>query len=185
MNIFRLDNDPNISATYHCDKHMKMILEQTQLLHTALRQFGCTANWLYKPFNPKHPSCLWARETRSNFKWLVSHGKALCAEYTVRYGKIHKCSPLIDLAENESHLIPDGPETKQLLAMPDQYKNDDVVHSYKLYYAAVKYIFAKWKPPSEEPNWWQEYRDYVIKNNLESKNTKNNGIDFLLKLKWT
>ena len=138
MNIFRLDNDPHLAATMAINKHIvKMPLESCQLLHTALRQFGCTADWLYKPFNPKHPSCLWVRESRSNFKWLVRHGKALCAEYTTRYGKIHKCSPLIDRAECESHLIPDGPETKQLLAMPNQFRHDDVVHSYKIYYETM------------------------------------------------
>jgi hypothetical protein len=175
MNIFRLDNDPYISATYHCDKHcVKMILEQTQLLHTALRQFGCNAEWLYKPFNPKHPSCLWVCESRSNFKWLVRHGKALCMEYTKRYGKVHKCLSLISLAESESSCIPDGPETKQLLAMPDQFRNDDVVHSYKLYYAGAKFLFAKWK--TNEPYWWDEYRFLVQQNGLEVVNEKDDGV---------
>jgi hypothetical protein len=175
MNIFRLDNDPHLAATMAIDKHVvKMPLETCQLLHTALRQFGCTADWLYKAFNPKHPSCLWARETRGNFKWLVRHGKALCAEYTVRYGKVHKCSSLIDLSEQESHLIPDGPETKQLLAMPDQFKSDDVVHSYKMYYAGAKFRFANWK--TNEPYWWDEYRFLVQQNGLEVVNDKNDGV---------
>lgn len=175
MNIFRLDYDPLLAASYACDRHcIKMCLESCQLLHTALRQFGCTADWLYKPFNPKHPSCLWVRESRSNFKWLVRHGKALCAEYTKRYGKHHKCYPLIDRAECESALIPEGPETKQLLAMPDQFKNDDVVHSYRLYYAGAKAPFATWK--TNEPYWWDEYRHLVIHNNLEVANEKDDGV---------
>lgn len=38
MNIFFLDNDPKLAATYHNDKHaVKMILESAQLLSTALR----------------------------------------------------------------------------------------------------------------------------------------------------
>lgn len=175
MNIFRLDNDPHLAATMAINKHIvKMPLESCQLLHTALRQFGCTADWLYKPFNPKHPSCLWVRESRSNFKWLVRHGKALCAEYTTRYGKIHKCSPLIDRADCESNLIPNGPETKQLLAMPDQFRNDDVVHSYKMYYAGAKFRFAKWK--TNQPYWWDEYRFLVQQNGLEVVNDKNDGV---------
>jgi hypothetical protein len=157
------------------DKHVvKMPLETCQLLHTALRQFGCTADWLYKPFNPKHPSCLWVRESRSNFKWLVEHGKCLCAEYTRRYGKQHKCSFLIVQAEHEMNFIPEGPPTKQLLAMPDQFRTDDVVHSYRLYYAGAKFRFAKWK--TNEPYWWDEYRNLVIQNNLEVVNEKDDGV---------
>ena len=38
MNIFVLDKTPEMSAKYHCDKHVvKMILESGQML--------CTAHW--------------------------------------------------------------------------------------------------------------------------------------------
>lgn len=38
MNIFVLDTNPIVAATYHCDKHMvKMIVEYAQLLSTAHR----------------------------------------------------------------------------------------------------------------------------------------------------
>lgn len=37
MNIFVLDIDPKISATFHCDKHVvKMIVESTQMLTTEI-----------------------------------------------------------------------------------------------------------------------------------------------------
>lgn len=175
MNIFRLHDDPVIAATMAIDKHVvKMPLESCQLLHTALHQYGFTANWLYKPFNPKHPSCIWARQSRSNFKWLVDHGKALCAEYTKRYGKQHKCSFLIVQAEHEASIIPEGSETKLLLAMPDQFRSLDVVHSYRLYYAGAKFRFAKWK--TSQPYWWDEYRALVKTQGLEVENDKNDGV---------
>jgi hypothetical protein len=176
MNIFRLHDDPVIAAQMAIDKHVvKMPLESCQLLHTALRQRGLKADWLYKPFNPKHPSCLWVNESRSNFMWLVRHGKALCAEYAYRYyGRTHKSSFLIVRAEAESSLIPEGPETPVRLAMPEQFRTDDAVHSYRLYYSAAKHAFATWK--TCEPAWWKEYRDYVIKNNLEVANDKNDGV---------
>jgi len=175
MNIFRLDNSPYISATMAIDKHIvKMPLESCQLLHTALRQWGCTANWLYNPFNPKHPSCIWVRESRSNFMWVVKHGKSLCDEYTVRYGKVHKCLSLIELAESEALHIPEGPETKQLLAMPDQFRSDDAVHSYRMYYAGAKSKIATWK--TFPPFWWKKYRALVIEQGLEVENDKNDGV---------
>lgn len=175
MNIFRLHDDPTIAATMAIDKHVvKMPLESCQLLHTALRQYGCNAEWLYKPFNPKHPSCIWARQSRSNFKWLVEHGKALCAEYTKRYGKHHKCYPLIDRAGCESMRIPEGLETKLLLAMPEQFRSLDIVHAYRMYYAGAKFRFAAWK--TSKPYWWDGYRALVKERGLEVINEKDDGV---------
>lgn len=175
MNIFRLDNDPQLAAEMAIDKHIvKMPVETAQLLHTALRQHGVSHDWLYKPFNPKHPSCLWVTESRFNFKWLVGHGKALCAEYTRRYGKVHKCQSLIEKAGELAGCIQDIPSTPMRLAMPDQFRTDDAVHSYRLYYAGAKFRFAKWK--TSVPYWWDEYRNLVIQNNLEIVNDKNDGV---------
>jgi hypothetical protein len=177
MNIFRLHNDPIVAATMAIDKHaIKMCLEQTQILHTSLRYYGLVESWLYKSFNPKHPSCKWAMQTRNNFRWVVQHGLGLCAEYSKRYQKIHKCRELILKASEYAHIIPDGDETPQLLAMPTQFQTNDAVHSYRLYYSGAKYKFATWKAPSSEPTWWHEYRDYVIKHNLEVTNDKNDGV---------
>ena len=175
MNIFRLDDDPIIAASMAIDRHaIKMCLESTQILHTSLRQHGFEASWMYKSFNPKHPSCLWASESRSNFKWLVAHGKALCAEYTKRYGKHHKCYPLIDRAECASMAIPNGEETSMKLAMPIQFMTENAVHSYRLYYAGSKYRIATWK--TSTPYWWDTYRSWVKTLNLEVENDKNDGV---------
>lgn len=175
MNIFRLDTGYSKSAIYHCDKHVvKMALEQTQIVHTALYTHGLREDWLYKPFNPAHPSCRWAMETRKNFEWVVHHGLCLCIEYASRYRKSHKCFELLQKAMEQSHIIPAGRLTPQLLAMPDQFKSNDIVHAYRLYYAGSKYRFAVWK--HFEPPWWQEYREYVRKHNLEVTNDKNDGV---------
>jgi hypothetical protein len=175
MNIFRLDNDPQLAAEMAIDKHIvKMPVETAQLLHTALRQHGLDQDWLYKPFNPKHPSCLWVTESRFNFMWLVRHGMALCTEYTRRYGKVHKCQSLIEKSGDFSSLISDIPSTPMRLAMPDQFRTDDPVHSYRLYYAGAKFRFAKWK--TNEPYWWDEYRHLVIFNKLEVANEKDDGV---------
>lgn len=179
MNIFRLDNDPKLAAQYAMNCHkIKMCCETAQLLHTALRTHGLNEDWLYKSFNPKHPSCIWTAQTRQNFIWLIEHGLALCSEYTKCYNKIHKCQTLIQKCFHYKHLIPDGIETTQLLAMPDQFKTNDPVHSYRLYYAGSKAHMKRggWKFPAVEPSWWQEYRKYVIDNNLEIENAKDDGV---------
>jgi hypothetical protein len=168
MNIFRLDDDPTMAAWMAMDKHVtKMPTESCQILHTSLRQFGINQAWLYKPFNPKHPSCVWAQESRANFDWLIVHGRALCIEYTRRYGKIHACQSRFDICSAFRHVLPDVPATPQKLAMPDQYRSADLVRSYKLFYAGAKFRFATWKNPAKVPHWWEECRAYVIQNHLE------------------
>lgn len=58
MNIFVLDTDPKLSAQYHVDRHViKMILENAQLLSTALKINNIEAN-LYKPTHQHHPNYL-------------------------------------------------------------------------------------------------------------------------------
>lgn len=158
MNIFRLDNNPKLAAQYLCDKHIvKMALETCQILHTNLRYIGLNEPWLYKIFNPKHPSVIWARQSKQNFLWTIKHGLAICDEYFFRYNKIHSCKNFILKTIEYEHLFPDIPETPLLLAMPQQYHTNDPVHSYRLYYVKEKRKFAKWNPKRNEPPWWKEY----------------------------
>ena len=68
MNIFFLDKTPDMSAKYLCDKHVpKMLLETCQMLSTAVQKYAGRIEELYKPAYPKHPSTIWAGETRNNF----------------------------------------------------------------------------------------------------------------------
>ncbi len=62
MNIFLLDIDWQINATYHVDKHVvKMILESAQLLSTAVRLSGIDAG--YKAAYKNHPCAIWTRQS--------------------------------------------------------------------------------------------------------------------------
>lgn len=42
------------------------------------------------------------------------------------------------------------------LAMPDQYKREDPIEAYRAFYIGEKAYFAKWRPPSTIPYWFQE-----------------------------
>ena len=54
MNLFILHEDPAVSATYHCDKHViKMILESAQLLCSTLNMLGYDTP--YKTTHKNHP----------------------------------------------------------------------------------------------------------------------------------
>lgn len=119
MNIFYLNNNPQICAIEHVDKHcIKMILEYSQLLSTAHRVLdgvesiekkyvlgSIPARWrtnrvwkldsylervLYKATHINHPSAVWVRKSYENYEWLYNLLVNLCEEYTYRYGKVHK-----------------------------------------------------------------------------------------------
>lgn len=147
MNIFVVDYDPVIAARMLCDKHVvKMCLETAQMLSTI-------NSGPYKPTHKNHPCTLWAGSRVSNYLWLVEHGLALADEYTQRYGKVHKSQAVIESLA----IIPfDSLQgmTPFALAMPDEYKCDDPVESYRNYYMS-KAAFCTWKD-KQPPDWFLE-----------------------------
>lgn len=154
MNIFRLADDPYTAAMMQCDKHVvKMIVETAQILSTVYNRYGKEAH--YKPTHAKHPSTLWAGDSTSNYRWLVSHGIGLCSEYTRRYHKRHKCQDIIEQLSEPPEGVPDDGYTTFPQCMPDQYKCDDPVVAYRSYYKGEKAYMAKWKY-TETPQWWKE-----------------------------
>jgi hypothetical protein len=145
-----------------------MILEYSQLLstshrlldgiaiesHTKLnrRQTLWTLNddrelLLYKATHCNHPSAIWARKSSSNYRWLHSLLISLSKEYTFRYGKHHKCERdgLINNLSNLPNNIPLGEMSPMLLAMPDKYKTNDGIESYRNYYRLGKTHIHSWK----------------------------------------
>lgn len=144
MNIFFLDFDTKKCAEYHCDKHVvKMILETAQLL--------CGAHWVsgseapYRLSHKNHPCSIWVRESLSNYLYLCDLGLELCKEYTYRYGKRHKSQDIIEWCiVNKLNIIDKG-FTSPPKAMPDEYKVESVIDSYRNYYIGAKKDFVSWK----------------------------------------
>jgi hypothetical protein len=89
----------------------------------------------------------------SNYLYLCELGLELSKEYTHRYNKHHKSTDVIQWCLNNLPNIPDIGFTPPALAMPDQYKVDDFVQSYRNYYIGEKKGFATWKN-REAPNWF-------------------------------
>lgn len=175
MNIFVLDTDPIKAAQYHCDRHLKMILESAQMFSTCIRHLGVDDGKLYKKFNPNHPCNLWLRESRENARWLYSMATHLNKENEKRCnGKTHKSFRVIEHCYQYFSVFPDTPMTKFKLAMFPQFMSDDTVHSYRLFYAGAKFRFATWK--TNIPYWWNEYRDLVKSLGLEVTNDKDDGV---------
>lgn len=156
MNIFVLDLDVKRCAQYHLDKHcVKMILESTQLLNNALIANDDSYVHIYKQTHKNHPASLWASQSLQNFEWLNNLALALCTEYTYRYGKIHKCQSMLeqfDVSSSKMKISNVGimPFAK---CMPDKYKVDDAVESYRNYYRGDKAYIARWTK-RDPPEWW-------------------------------
>ena len=152
MNIFVLDESPKKAAKYHCDKHVvKMILETAQMLCTAHWESGGSAP--YRPTHKNHPCTKWARETKENYKWLCQLGLELCGEYTNRYSRTHKTQEHIEWLNKNIPDIPTGNITNKPQAMPDIYKNNNVVKAYRDYYMGEKAKIAVWKY-CNVPDWY-------------------------------
>jgi hypothetical protein len=157
MNIFFLDENPTLSAKYHVDKHVvKMILETAQLLcsvHHVTDQV--TDQVPYKLSHKNHPCAIWARESLSNYLYLCELGLELGKEYTYRYGKRHKSIDVINWCIINKPNIPDIGFTKPAMAMPDEFKVNSVVESYRNYYMGAKSDLASWKN-REKPLWFEK-----------------------------
>lgn len=93
MNIFALDKCPMQSAQWLDDiRKNKMILESAQMLSTAVRVLCPDTDLsVYKVAYLNHPCTIWARQSRENFKWLLSH----MAHLYLQKGGNHKSGKLI------------------------------------------------------------------------------------------
>lgn len=180
MNIFLLDWDVKKCAQYHVDKHVvKMILETAQLLcgvhhmapqvtpqvtpqvdplstaHDTVQVDRTSTDQVpYKLSHKNHPCAIWARESLSNYLYLCELGLELCKEYTYRYEKRHKSQDVIEWCVTNPPNIEDKGITQPAKAMPEEYKVESVVQSYRNYYIGEKRSFAVWKK-RKTPDWYQ------------------------------
>ena len=201
MNIFALSQNPVEAARQMLDKHIvKMPTETCQMLHTNelyfqfiavhqrepslkdLKKFHAEIDSdLMKPAMLNHPSTIWARQSMHNTKWLFEHGRALCEEYTYRYGKVHGTQSRINAIY--SHYLQSASwkkATPVTIAMDDKYRLDEkaysqrnpnwvgwdfVIDSYRHYYLEGKWRFAEWRK-NRRPDWFPA-NQYAIKYNEE------------------
>lgn len=162
MNIFYLDSNPAICATYHADKHVvKMILESAQILCTVINEKAGYQVTPYKSTHKNHPCTLWAGQCFENADWLIDLVRELDDEFMYRFN--HKFSHkswqmLEDIAMDKLiglYLPKYGKPTPPALAMPEEYRDNDPVESYRLYYRLDKQHLLKYSK-RERPDWLGE-----------------------------
>tara|TARA_R100000231_G_scaffold44409_1_gene38436 strand:+ start:644 stop:1417 length:774 start_codon:yes stop_codon:yes gene_type:complete len=161
MNIFATDLNPYKAAATQLDKHVvKMATESLQMISTIMHYLDIDAP--YKPVMLNHPCTIWARETSTNFAWLVVHAHALCEEYTRRYARVHSVERNLILYRDKIYeacrKLQETEISRSLtpfaIAMADKYrmlKKDDeddfefAIRSYQHYYLHGKWKFASWR----------------------------------------
>lgn len=183
MNIFVLDSDPTTAAQLQCDKHVvKMIVESAQMLSTAHRMLDGTIQIapsksgkrmvkhyrlfndldldeiLYKAVHYKHPCTVWTMESDLNYDWHWIHFKALCDEYTYRYGKVHSSERLLQPLRIRPKNIPKGKLTPFKLAMKanPECMLENAVLSYRAFYQTKQDRFKMVWTKRSKPGWFQE-----------------------------
>ena len=219
MNIFFLSLIPSIAAKWHCDRHVvKMVLESVQILyvvHWLTRSddtewiksapLNGSGNHGYKKTHVKHPSVLWALESKTNYNWLLDLGFALHDEFRLRYGKDHSVLPHLHWLKVTEPLIhvEEDVFTPPKLAMPQECKDYaeknklDASGAYQYYYINNKLGFISYRnleiPPfltdhfSDEENYTRLglknplsrnlLRSYWIKEELSKETKESYGID--------
>jgi hypothetical protein len=166
MNLFILSLIQKEIAQFMMDKHVsKILLEAVQMLCSAKRILEPedeVNDRIYKLAHKNHPVTIWCRQSKENFIWTLDLIDEIHKEWRFRYGhpetKFHK-SYLVALILREN--IPKDEAFEQVgltrfaLAMPDKYKTDDPVESYRNYYMSeMKQRIATWEKGREMPEWY-------------------------------
>lgn len=137
MNLFILDLDHFKNAEYHCNSHcVKLQTEAAQMASAAHHLTG--GKGPYRLTHANHPVTKWVRHSLSNYNWACEYGLSLCYEYSYRYGKEHATERVLNWLYLNKPNIQDLGLTRFALAMPDQYKTDDAINSYRHFYKIEK-----------------------------------------------
>lgn len=132
MNIFVTNYSAHKCAKDHCKVHRnKMIVEYAQLMSTAHHELGTWTEEMYKPTHKNHPSAIWARTTKGNYSWLYGLWCSLLGEYELDTGRQHKSTRLLKALYMDATEPPVF--SKDMLAMPEQHRREDVCLSYRDY----------------------------------------------------
>jgi len=131
MNIFFLDENPELAAQYHMDKHVvKMPLEMAQMLCTNIYILNGLTSRTQSAKKENYVSVL------KMFHGFPPRENAVYPFYLFAFPS-HPCT--IWLRNSQ--------------AMPENYMNENPVIAYRNYYTGDKRHIAKWKN-REEPSWW-------------------------------
>jgi len=156
MNQFILSRDPRESAAMLCNSHsVKQPLEQAQMLSTAHRLLETPqADFVYKTAHTNHPCTKWLRSSRAAYEYGLEYLEAMFAEYTHRYGKIHKTErEILPYLRHVPEALPDLPFVDPPQCMYDECRHSDTVEAYRNYYRVRRNEIKMAWTNREAPAW--------------------------------
>lgn len=138
MNIFFIDRDPIKAASSLCDKHVVRLITEAGILLCGVHH---RLKFKYPDVRPPYLTgpiingelVNWLYSSLSNYNWCVEYGLEIGKQYSKRYGKIHKSQAVIEWCRDHQPDISDIGITKMPQVMPDIYKSDDTINSYRQY----------------------------------------------------
>ena len=139
MNIFALSRCPMQSAWWLDDiRKNKMILESAQMLSTAVRVLSPDTDLsVYKVAYLNHPCTIWARQSRDNFKWLLSHMSHLWLQKGGEHGSARLIPQLDEYSSTgyfpNEELTPFANCARNLERGVDYSEHADTHEAYRLY----------------------------------------------------
>jgi hypothetical protein len=158
--IYFLDSDPGKAVDALARKHIGCMLNNAcSVVSTVLYNKGYIVS--SKPYNKNKELIKWASSTNTNLNWVIDYGIHLSNKYNVIFGKDrnikinfhdYKGAPIINKIG-----LKDFP-----LLLPAQYKEKDIVNSYRNYYVD-KIDMVDYKS-QEVPPWFTE--KYSCKNEV-------------------
>jgi hypothetical protein len=154
MNIFVVSDDIQENAQMLDDKRLiKMILEHTQMLSTALHVNGVPGP--YKITHKNHPCTVWASSNPTNWIRLLELTFELIKEYKYRFDKIHACHAKVVECGQKFSLS----EFSYKQAALDPYANCSLFkEETDVYTAYKKTMIVKWQNDKRAPKWTKRER---------------------------
>ena len=124
-------------APIHLAKAHKLLSVPQTILSAPLRKSIPEPG--FRPVHTHHPCTIWIRTSLENYMWAVDLALAIAEEYEYRWpGKIHSCKAHAQWLQQNPPKIPSLSLTQFALAMPDEYKVEDSVESYRNFYKGSK-----------------------------------------------
>lgn len=161
MNIFATDSNALSCATYHTDKHIiKMPLEMAQMVSFVYHNKDLWDRSIPQLLmsnsttHIKHPCSIWVKQNLSNFIWSCELGIKMVEEYRFRYNsqKHERCLLIFEWALDNLPEIEINLMTPFAKAMPEEYKVDCSIESYRNYYKFGKTELHQWTK-RKKPDW--------------------------------
>lgn len=154
MKFIVLDNVQKASSKMLCDKHVTNLPNETcQILCNVQHLLKVKRKDIpYNPINTKHPVVLWAKESLSNYMWLMDMLYFQQREYTYRFSKQHKVTHTYEWLRVNIPQMDDKGLTPFPLMMPDKYKSGDIIESYRKFYMNEKKDMLKYTK-RRKPKW--------------------------------